>query len=147
MRWYAGSGEKQVKSCKSRQEYDRGAICDQEDMSRPRWSSGWQELPTAPVVRRGASTHGHCRGHSRYPLRGLNRTPGPERSMCALSQALQCDLIGRVPELEKRHPPVPRHAIHSDEDLPPTEIGKARDDIIKAAWTALQLIKNCFFYG
>ena len=36
---------------------------------------------------------------------------------------------------------------NGDEYLSPTEIGKARDDLIKAAWTALQLFENRFFYG
>ena len=42
------------------------------------------------------------------------------------------NLIGGETELAKEHPSVPRHGIHSDEYLPPTEIGKARDDLIKA---------------
>jgi len=57
------------------------------------------------------------------------------------------NLIGRETELAKEHPSVPRHAIHSDEYLPPTELWKAHNDLIKAAWTALQLFENRFFYG
>ena len=56
------------------------------------------------------------------------------------------DLIGRVPDLEKRHPSVPRHAMDGDEYFSPTEIGKARDDFVKAAWPAPQLFNNHFFY-
>jgi hypothetical protein len=44
----------------------------------------------APVVRQGVSMHSRCRGRLRYPLRGLNRIPGPERSMCALIHAFKC---------------------------------------------------------
>ena len=46
------------------------------------------------------------------------------------------DLIGRVTELAKEHPSVPRHAINGDEYFSPTEMGKAHDDIVKAAGTA-----------
>ena len=45
-------------------------------------------------------------------------------------------------------PPVrPRHTINGDEYFSPAEIGKARDDIVKAARTAPQLFHNRFFYG
>jgi hypothetical protein len=48
--------------------------------------------------------------------------------------------------LTKEHPSVPRHAINGDEYLSPTDIGKARDDIVKAAWTVVpQLFNNRFF--
>ena len=40
------------------------------------------------------------------------------------------DLIGRVTELTKQHPSVPRHPINGEEYLSPTEIGKVRDDIV-----------------
>jgi hypothetical protein len=49
--------------------------------------------------------------------------------------------------LAKEHPSVPRHAINGDEYFSPAEIWKARDDIVKAAWTAPQLFNNRFFYG
>ena len=76
----------------------------------------------------------------------LSRTPGPERLMCASSRTLQCELIGRVPELAEQHPPVSRHLINGTEHLSPTEIGKGRDDIVEAARTAyLQLFNNRFF--
>jgi hypothetical protein len=57
------------------------------------------------------------------------------------------NLIAGKTELAKNHPSIPRHGIHSDKYLSPTEIGKARNDLIKVGWTAPQLIKNCFFYG
>src|SRR4026207_2361941 len=57
------------------------------------------------------------------------------------------DLISRVADLEKRHPSVSRHAIHGNEQVSPAKIGKARDDIVKAARTASQLFQNRFFYG
>ena len=74
--------------------------------------------------------HGRCRGRSRHPLRGLNRTPGPEPPMCASSRGLQFDQIGRVPDLEQRQPSVSRHPINGEEDFSPTEIGKVRYDIV-----------------
>ena len=51
-------------------------------------------------------------------------------------------MIGRVAELAKEHPSLPRHAINSDEDLSPTEIGKTRDDIVKAAWTVVSQLST-----
>src|SRR2546430_5049486 len=42
----------------------------------------------------------------------------------------ECDLIGRVTELAGQHPSLPRHPINSSEHLPPSEIGKVRDDIV-----------------
>jgi hypothetical protein len=57
------------------------------------------------------------------------------------------DLIGRETKLAKEHPSVSRHAINGNEYISPTEIGKARDDIVKAARTASQLFNNRFFYG
>lgn len=57
------------------------------------------------------------------------------------------DLKGRVAELAKEHPSVPRHANNSDEYVSPTEIGKVRNEIVKAAWTAPQLFNNRFLDG
>jgi len=49
--------------------------------------------------------------------------------------------------LVKQHASVPRHPINGDKYLSPPEVGKARDNIVKAARTASQLFNNCFFYG
>jgi len=49
--------------------------------------------------------------------------------------------------LAKENPSVPRHAIHGDEYFSPGEIWKVRDDIVKAARTAVQLVQNRLFYG
>ena len=57
------------------------------------------------------------------------------------------DLKRRVADLEKRHPSVSRHAIHGDEDFSPSEIGKVRDEIVKAARTASQRFQNRLLYG
>ena len=113
-----------------------------------RFAEQWPNPPTAPVVRQGASKHSRCRGNSRHPLQGLNRTPGPEWSLCPSSRALQCELIGRVSVLEKRQPSVSRHPINGTEHLSPTGIGKGRDDIVKAARTTFpQFFNNSLFYG
>jgi len=47
--------------------------------------------------------------------------------------------------LAKENPSVPRHAIHGDEYFSPGEIWKVRDDIVKAARTAVQLVQNRLF--
>jgi hypothetical protein len=49
------------------------------------------------------------------------------------------DLIGEETESQKEHPSVPRHPINGDENFSPAEIGKSRDDLVKAAGTAPQL--------
>ena len=62
-------------------------------------------------------------------------------------QRAEGDLIDRETELTKTHTSIPRHPINGDEYFSPTEIGNARDDLVKAAQTASPLFTNRFYDG
>jgi hypothetical protein len=62
------------------------------------------------------------------------------------SLRMEIDLIGRTTQSAKQQPSVPRHPVHSQEYLSPTELGKGVDEIVETTGASpLQRFTNRLF--